>query len=211
MRHSNHTTRGIRRPARTGGVAAPIVALAGLVILVLMVGCGPAAVASSSPAPAATPAPTPDPHLKDPATADQIWAAIASAHMQLSATNATISDGTIAKRINADLEGWPLRLTAYTNATAMQKAKTWKTGVGPGAGDAPYTFAALNVIIEFGPMNRGSLPPAADPERQATAAKLVELLDPLLWPIEQHSVARIPARTAAPAAPSSAPAKSKAP
>jgi hypothetical protein len=208
MRHSNHATRGNGRSAPTVGVAAPVFALVGVVLLaVIVVGCGPTAAASASPTPVPAPVVTPDPHLKEPVTADQIWAAIALGHMRLAANNATIGDGTIVKRINADLDGWTLRITAYTNAAAMQKAKTWKAGQAPGVGEPAYAFAALNVIIEYGPTSRASAPPAPDPEHQATAAKVVALLDPLLWPIEQHSVMAIPARTVPPASPSAAPSK----
>jgi hypothetical protein len=184
----------------------------------VIVGCGPSAAASASPTPLPTPVITPDPHLKAPVTADQIWTVIAAAHMRLTANNATILEGTIVKRINADLEGWTLRITAYTNAAAMQKAKTWDTGKAPGVGEAPYTFAAMNVVVEYGPTSRASAPLPPDPEHQTTAATLVGLLDPLLWPIEQHSVMAIPARTNPPPTPapskavkSPAPSKSKAP
>jgi hypothetical protein len=181
--------------------------------MLIVIGCGPAAVASSAPTPLPTPLITPDPHLKDPVSADQVWAAIASGHMRLTPNNATISEGTIVKRINADLDGWTLRITSYTNASAMQKAKTWKNGGTPGVGEAAYNFAALNVIVEFGPTSRASAP-SSDPEHQATAEKIVALLDPLIWPIEQHSVSAIPGRTVPPVAtpsPSHAPTKSKAP
>jgi hypothetical protein len=206
MRHSNHAARGNRRSDWAFGLAVPV----GLVLAVLIVaGCSPAAAASSPPSPTALPTPlvTLDPHLTAPVTADQIWAAIASGHLNAVGNNALISEGTITKRINAELQGWTLRITAYSTAAAMKAAKTWKSGAAPGVGEPPYTFAALNVIVEFGPTSRASRPPAADPDHQATAAQIVALLDPLLWPIEQHSVAAIPARTAAPLSPSPAPSK----
>jgi hypothetical protein len=210
MRHSNHTTRGDRRSHATAGGVAPVGLL---LVMAVLVACGPTAAASAPPTPQPTPVITPDPHLQEPVTADQVWTAIASGHMRLTPNNATISEGTIVKRINADLEGWTLRITAYTNASAMQKAKPWKTGAAPGVGEAAYNFAAMNVIVEFGPTSRASAP-ANDPEHQATAATLIAILDPLLWPIEQHSVTAIPARTVPPPAtpaPTTAPAKSKAP
>jgi hypothetical protein len=178
-----------------------------MLAVLIVVGCGPTAVASSSPTPLPTPVVTPDPHLTVPVTADQVWVAIAAGRMRLTPNNATISEGTITKRINADLEGWTLRITAYTTAATMQKAKTWKAGSKPGVGEAPYNFAALNVVVEFGPTSRASAPPAADPEHQATAETIVRLLDPLLWPIEQHSVTAIPGRTVPPATPTPAPSK----
>jgi hypothetical protein len=206
MRHSNRATPGNRRSAWTFGVVVPV----GLVLAVLIVAaCGPAAAASVPPSPTSLPAPlvTADPHLTAPVTADQIWAALASGRLNPVGNNALISEGAITKRINAELEGWTLRITAYSTAAAMKAAKTWKSGAAPGVGEPPYTFAALNVIVEFGPTSRASRPPAADPEHQATAAQIVALLDPLLWPIEQHSVLTIPARTAAPLSPSPAPSK----
>jgi len=172
-------------------------------------GCGPAAVASTSPTPLPTPAPTRDPHLKDPVTADQIYRVIASGGMRLYPNTATTSEGSIVKRIDADLDGWALRITAYTNGAAMLKARAWKTGGMPGRGEAPYNFSALNLLIAFGPTNPAA-PAAPDTAHQATAAKLVEVLDPLLWPIEQHSVLAITARTAVPpTTPSTQPAKTQ--
>jgi hypothetical protein len=214
MRHSNHSPRERGRSQPTAGLVAPV---ALLLVMSVLIGCGPTAAASAPPTPLPTPAITPDPHLKEPVTADQVWIAIASAHLRLTPNNATISEGTIVKRINADLEGWTLRITAYTNAAAMQKAKPWKSGAAPGVGEAAYNFAAMNVIVEFGPTSRASAP-SNDPEHQATAATLISILDPLLWPIEQHSVTAIPSRTVPPPATpaptptkSPAPAKSKAP
>jgi hypothetical protein len=210
MRHSNHAARGNRGSDWAFGIAVPV----GLVLAVLIVaGCAPAAAASPPPSATAVPVPivTPDPHLTAPVTADQIWAAIAAGHLNPVGNNALISEGSITKRINAELEGWTLRITAYSTAATMKAAKTWKSGAAPGVGEPPYTFAALNVIVEFGPTSRATRPSQADPEHQATAAQIVALLDPLLWPIEQHSVVAIPARTAAPRSPSLAPTKSKAP
>jgi hypothetical protein len=67
----------------------------------------------------------------------------------------------------------------------------------------------LNVLVEFGPISaRAPSKPAAD--RQATAKSILGVLDPLLWPIAQHSVAAIPGRTAEPTVapfPSTAPSK----
>ena len=212
MRHSNHASRGLRRSARTAGAAAPAVAILRLALLVtIAIGCGPAAAGSTPPTPPPTPAPTPDPHLKEPVTADQIYYVIAKGGMRLYPNTATTNEGSIVKRIDADLDGWALRITAYTNRPAMQKARPWKPGGAPGRGEAPFNFSALNLVIEFGPTNRAAAPAAPDAARQATATKLVEMLDPLLWPLEQHSVVAIPGRTAPPAAAASQPAKSKAP
>ncbi|HEX5825486.1 MAG TPA: hypothetical protein VFY18_13590 [Candidatus Limnocylindrales bacterium] len=208
MRHSNQFHRGRRRPFRLAGGATPATAMVGLALIVLIAaGCGGATAASSSPTALPTPLVTPDPHLREPVTADQIWGAIARGHMSLVPSNATISEGTIVKRINADLEGWTLRITAYTNAAAMKKAKVWLAGEVPGTGDAPYNFAGLNIMVEYGPTSRAGPPPQADPEHRATAEKLLGILDPLLWPIDQHSVLPIPSRTIPPVVPTAAPTK----
>jgi len=208
MRHSNHAIRGNGQPEAAARRRRPIVGLVGLALLVLIAGCGPSAVGTPSAAPAATPVPTPDPHLHAPVTADQIYLAIASAHLSLYSNNALLDQGTIVKRINADLDGWPLRITAYASVADLLKARTWKVGDAPGRGEAPYTFEALNITIEYGPIT-GAMPVEPDSAHQATAATIVGILDPLLWPIEQHSVMAIASRTIPP--PSATPAPSKPP
>jgi hypothetical protein len=90
---------------------------------------------------------------------------------------------------------------------ASRQGTVWEAGSAPGKGEAPYTLAALNVVVEYGPTIEGVAPPPADPAHKAVAASIVAILDPLVWPIEQHSVATIPARTIAPAGPSAAPSK----
>jgi hypothetical protein len=176
---------------------------------VLIGACGQSAALTPTPTPVATPAPTPDPHLKAPVTADQVYLAIAAAHLSLYSNNALLDQGSIVKRINADLDGWPIRITAYDSVADLLKARTWKPGVAPARGEAPYTFAALNVTVEYGPIT-GAPPVAPDAAHQTTAVTVVGLLDPLLWPIEQHSVVAIPARTIPPP-PSATPAPTKPP
>jgi hypothetical protein len=181
-------------------------------VVVVMLGailgaCGQAAAPSASPFVAPTPRVTPDPHLAAPVTADQVFQAIAGAHLQVYANNATAGPGPIVKRINADLNGWPLRITAYSSLATSRDAAPWKPGATPGRGEAPYTLAALNIILEYGPKLEGSAPVAPDPAHQAVATSIIGVLDPLLWPIEQHSVTAVPARTAGPVASSAAPSK----
>jgi hypothetical protein len=207
MRHSNQSIRGNRRREAAARRRRPTVALIVLALLVLSAACGTTAVGSPTPTPVATPAPTPDPHLHAPVTADQVYLAIASAHLSLYSNNALLDQGSIVKRINADLEGWPIRITAYDSVADLLKARSWKPGQEPGRGEAPYTFAALNVSVEYGPIT-GAMPVAPDAAHQATAAKIVGILDPLLWPIEQHSVVAIPARTIPPP-PTATPAPTK--
>jgi hypothetical protein len=194
MRHSNQTHGGRRLP----------VWAVGLFVLTL-VGCASTPAASGTPAPLPAPTVTLDPHLTEPVTADQIFRALGSAGLPIVASNANSGNGNraIVKQINAEIGSWPLRITEYTSAAALAKATGWKPGQAPARNQAPYGWAALNVAIEFGPINTAGVPKAPPPARQELAAKIVAALDPLLWPLLQHSVVEIPARTAAPAAPAS--------
>jgi hypothetical protein len=190
MRHSNHA--GQRRPL-------PIWAV-GLLALVV-VGCGPAAAGSAPPTPLPTPVVTPDPHLTAPVTADDIFKDFGKGGLKISSINANLGMGNpaIVKQINANLGGWPLRITQYESASVMTKALDWPPGQHPGANETPYSFAALNILVQFGPMSTNP-PTTPDASRQKDAAAIVALLDPLLWPIAQRSVVAIPSRTPTPAA-----------
>jgi hypothetical protein len=202
MRHSNQLARGRRLP--------PLGA-AGLAITVttaVLVACGGAA-PSASQAPVPTPVITPDPHLHEPVTADQIFIALGRAKLGMVANNANSETGdpAIVKLINCEIAGWPLRITQYASTGVLLKATHWKVGSAPGSDEAPYSIAGLNILIEFGPIS--ARPPSTpDPSRQAMAAKIVAVLDPLLWPLDQHSIIDIPSRTPEPTA---TPAPSKAP
>jgi hypothetical protein len=207
MRDSNHTSRGRRLPYWAVGLFALIV-----------VGCGQTAAPSASPTPIPTPVVTPDPHLNEPVTADQIFRVLGSAKLGMKANNATLGGGNpaIVKVINADIGNWPVKITEYRSSSALTKALGWKDGTAPVRNQAPFAVAGLNVLIEFGPMGTAAAPEAPDAERQQLAATIVAVLDPLLWPLAQHSVVVAPSRTAEPApsaAPSAKPAKapSKAP
>jgi hypothetical protein len=203
MRHSNHAARGRRGPSLAVGCLA-------LLAVTMLTACGPAAAQSAPPTPSPTPSPTPDPHLREPVTADQVFRALASGKTGIVANNANSGSGNkaIVKQINADIGNWPLRITEYTSSATRAKALAWK-GATPVRNQAPYAFAGLNVVVEFGPISTARVPVAPDPTRQKLAESIVAVLDPLLWPLVQHSVVAIPARSAVPA--SSAPAPSKAP
>jgi hypothetical protein len=201
MRHSNHADRGRR---------LSIVAV-GLMALVLSA-CG----SSNGPAQASalpTPSPTPDPHLSEPDTADQIYSILIGAKVAMTCPNANLGNGNprIVKQINCNLSGWPLRITQYKSGALLTDSLKWTPGQAPTGDQPPYGWAGLNVLIEFGPISaKAPSKPATD--RQQTAASILAILDPLLWPIAQHSVMEIPARTPEPtAAPSVSAAPSKAP
>jgi len=208
MRHSNHVGQGRRLPIWAVGLFALVVAA-----------CGSAPPASAPPSAAPTPVVTPDPHLKAPVTADQIFRALSAAKLGIVANNANAGGGNpdIVKLINADIGSWPLRIIEYRSATALAKALDWKPGDPPGGDESPYAFAALNVLIQFGPISARA-PSAPDANRQKAATAIVAVLDPLLWPLLQRSVVAIPSRTPVPVAtpvpsvqPSAKPAKTPRP
>ncbi len=190
MRHSNHSP--VAR--RLSPWAAGLLALA-------VVGCGSAAPASAPPTVAPTPVVTPDPHLREPVTADQIFRALSVAKLGIVANNANSGGGNkdIVKQINADIGSWPLRIIEYRSSAVLAKATGWKAGQAPGSDEAPYAFAGLNVLLQYGPISARA-PSAPDATRQKAAAAIVAVLDPLLWPLAQRSVVPIASRTAEPAA-----------
>jgi hypothetical protein len=185
-----------------------------LVVTTLVVACGGSAGPSVAPTPLPTPVVTPDPHLREPVSADDIFRALGTAKLGITANNANSGRGNpvIVKQINASIANWPLRITQYKSSVDLQKALAWKPGDAPVRNETPYAFAGLNVLVEYGPVSSAATPKAPDGSRQAAAAQIVDVLDPLLWPMAQHSVVAIPARTPIPAvAPSAAPSPTKAP
>jgi hypothetical protein len=191
MRHSNHAGRGRRLPIWAAGLLAVIVAACG----------SSAAPPSAAPTPAPTPSPTRDPHLTAPVKADDIYTALAKGGLAITPINANLGQGNpdIVKEINANLNGWPVRITEYRSTGAMVKALAWTPGEPPGGDEAPYAFAALNVLVTYGKISAAA-PSVPDAGRQQDAASIVAVLDPLLWPITQRSVMAIPSRTPIPAA-----------
>jgi hypothetical protein len=190
MRHSNHAVRGRR-------LTILFVGLFGMGLAA----CGSSTPPSAEPSAAPTLAPTPDPHLKEPVTADDIFRDIGKGGLRISPTNANLGQGnpSIVKVINGDIDGWPIRITQYTSAAVLARSLDWTPGGSPGGDEAPYAFAGLNVLITFGPIS-AKAPSVPEPARTAAAATLVQILDPLLWPLTQRTVTPIPSRTAAPVA-----------
>ncbi|HET9614205.1 MAG TPA: hypothetical protein VFP22_05305 [Candidatus Limnocylindrales bacterium] len=206
MRSSNQ----IAHRRRRRGTAGPLIAV---VVTLVVVACGSSAAPSPSPTLVPTPVITPDPHLTDPVTADRIFVAFSAAKTGITANNANSETGdpAVVKVINADIANWPLRITQFTSASALARSVTWKPGTTPGADQAPYNIVGLNILIQFGPIS-GRPPSMPDASRQAAAAQIVAILDPLLWPLSQHSVVIVPSRTPEPTAtPSVSVAPSKPP
>ena len=195
MRHSNHAGRGRRLPTGAAATAA-------LVITSLFLGaCGSSPAASAAPTVVPTPVVTPDPHLTEPVTADQLFRAFGSAKLGIVANNANTGGANpdIVKLINADIGSWPLRIVEFTSSKALQKALGWKAEAPPGRNEPPYAWAALNVLVQYGPISARA-PAAPEVVRQKAASAILAVLDPLLWPIVQRSVVPIPSRTAEPTA-----------
>jgi len=190
MRHSNHAVRGHRLTILFVGLFGVAVA-----------GCGSGPPGSAEPSAAATPAVTPDPHLTEPVTADDIFRFIGKGGLRISSVNANLGHGNpdVVKVINADIGGWPIRITQYKSSAVLARTLGWQPGKAPGSDEAPYAFAGLNILITFGPI---SAKPPTEPEsaRAQVAATLVGILDPLLWPLAQRSVVAIPSRTPVPVA-----------
>ncbi len=212
MRHATRPVRGPGSPSAAAGFGARLMAAS--IVIVLVTACG-SSTAPASPTPASTPLPQPsaDPHLHAPASADQVFLALGGANLGLVATSANAGRGLpgVVKEIYADVGSWPLRITQYTDATALRNVVHWKAGTAPGRNEAPYTFVGLNVLIQYGPLSATKAPAPPDSSRQALAAKIVAVLDPLLSPLAQHSVIAIPTQSAAPsAAPTKAPSKAPA-
>jgi hypothetical protein len=190
MRHSNH---GLRGPWLT-------IVVVGLSVVGLA-GCGSAAVASAPPSAQPTPVVTPDPHLKEPVSADDVFRDIGRGGLGISALNANLGEGDpdVVKVINADVGGWPLRITQFKSASVLARTLGWTPGDAPRGDEAPYAFAGLNILVTFGPISAAP-PQAPDANRSKSAATLVGILDPLLWPLAQRSVVAIPSRTPEPVA-----------
>jgi hypothetical protein len=165
-------------------------------------------VPSTAPSPTVAPTPviTPDPHLTEPATADAVFGAIRLAGLPLSVTNAIGGDpnSPIVKQINAAVDNWPLVITQYKDGKTLRTAAKWDPAKPPGSGNPPYAFVGLNIMISFGPTAGVAAPP--DANRQAEAQRIIDVIDPLLWPLEQRTVRPVPTRTSVP---STAPASSK--
>jgi len=201
MRGSNHRVRGTH-------ALAILIALSSAVAA-----CGssapPSAAAAATVAP--TPVITPDPHLTEPATADQIFNAIRVGKLPLSVNNASAGapGAPIIKQINAQIANWPLIITEYRSSQVLRDALKWDPTAGPKQGDPPYSWVAMNILIAFGPVT--GKPTTPDADRQAQALALIALVDPLVWPIEQKSMAPVPTRTPPPPATPSPPAASTAP
>ncbi len=193
----------MRRSNRRATLAAVVLAAG------LAAACGPSAPPSVPVTPRPTPVITPDPHLTEPASVDKVYQTLAREGLRITANTATLgTDGVTVKRINATYAEWPLVLTEFKSAAALQVAARFDTGQPPRQGESPYMIAGLNILVEFGPhLSNSGAPEPPSPAHAAAAAQLVDALHPLLHPLSQRSTEPLvlPTPVAAPVAPSVSP------
>jgi hypothetical protein len=171
--------------------------------------------ASPSPTRAPTPVPTVDPHLSDPASAQAVFNGLGREGLKVATNTAEVgAAGTaVITRINATYGGWPLEVVEYRTAADLAKAASWKAGQAPGKGEPPVALAGSNILVRWGPWERGARPPRLDEHQTAALEALVAAMDRLLSPLRTRSIVPVetvstPAATGAEpsAAPTATPA-----
>ena len=173
--------------------------IAAIAVALVVTGCG----SSATPRPA-TPAPTPvitpDPHLRDPATLEAVFDALAAAGLRVTPNNAVAATEP-RRKVNATYVDWPFVVSEFSSTAARKAATHWNPKVPVARDEPPYSFAGLNILVQFGPTvtnNATAVAPAA-PYQEAAAA-LVRVLDPLIGPLEERAVVPIPIPAASAAA-----------
>jgi hypothetical protein len=145
---------------------------------------------------------------------DDVFRLLGSAGIHVVPLTASVgTSGEPVKRIAATYVDWPLVLSQYSTAEALRRVAPFDPRTKPKRGEAPYNFAGLNILIEYGPRTTNDpLPIAADATRQAALVALVNALDPLLSPLSQRSVVPVPLPHPAPLpSPSATPTPSASP
>lgn len=182
-------------------------ARAGLLLACLfgaVVGCG-GSTAKPTPSPdrgGATP--SADLRLTDPTSADDVYTALNAAGLGIVGTNAEAGTDPV-KLINATYAGQPLVIVGYSSDLARERLAGLTDGAVPTAGQPPYTFAGLNVVIALGPSTDGVTPPKPDPALVASASALAAVLLRLLGPLVERSAQRVSPPPPATPAPSPKP------
>jgi hypothetical protein len=104
----------------------------------------------------------------------------------------TASEGTKGepvKRITATYADWPLVLTEFSTATALQTVGKFDPARKLSRGEAPYILVGQNIMVEFGPRDTNDPTPVpAEPAQMKALMALVAALDPLLGPLTQRSI-----------------------
>lgn len=192
---------GTRRAAPPGSVA--IAALLGC--FVLFSGCGAAA---TTPAPSPSVVATVDPHLTEPVAIDTVYRALRAAGLAIVPTTASDGGGSEPRStVGATYAGWPLTFLEFGSSAALAASGALPAG-DPGPGDAPFRLAGLNLVVEYGPTEKGRAPARPDDRSAAAAQALADALDPLIGPLAVSAVVALdlPATAAPPPSPTPTPA-----
>lgn len=177
----------------------------------LLVGACGSPAPSTTPAPTAAPTPTPNPHLTDPASVDVVIRKLAGAGIRIQPNNASSGrNGEPVKAINFTYDGWPLVISQFSSSAALRANAGFDPAKEPRHGDATYIVAGLNILIEYGPGIRTTQDPPPDPQFRSAAMRLVDVLDPLLGPLQQASLDPLPLPSPSPS-PTVAPSPTAAP
>jgi len=156
---------------------------------------------SASPIAVVAPIVTPDPHLPDPATANQVFQALGSAGLRLTATNAVSGapGKEPVKRINAAYLGWPLIISQYSSSSALTRATNgWRPGDLPGQGEPPIAITGMNILVEWGPTT-GAEPKVPDEKKDEALTVMIGTLDKLLSPLHARTIVPVPVAGSTPA------------
>ena len=163
-----------------------------LAAALLLGACGSAA-PSASPVPTTAPTATPDPHLSDPVSVEVVIRKLAGAGIRMQPNNASAGrNGEPVKAINFTYDGWPLVISQFSSSAALRANAAFDPSKQPRHGDATYKVAGLNILIEYGPGIRSPKDPPPDPRFRSAAMRLVDVLDPLLGPLQQASLNPLP-------------------
>jgi hypothetical protein len=102
----------------------------------------------------------------------------------------TASEGSDPiKRITATYADWPLVLSEFSSAHALQTVGKFDPDRKLSRGEAPYILVGLNIMVEYGPRDTNDPAPTPADARQLKALMaLVAALDPLLGPLTQRSI-----------------------
>lgn len=198
--------RGSRTGARRGGPIGPTPIGAVVLGLAMLVGACGGSTPTPTPQPTVVPTPTPDPHLTEPVSAGRIQQALQKAGFAITANSADagVQGAEPRTTLNLTYESWPLLIVEYSSTAALQTS----TGFDPKRklvlGEPPFEFAALNLLIQYGPHTSNGAPTAPEPRFVDAARRLVAVLDPLIGPLRERAVAPVPLPTAIPTAGASA-------
>ena len=115
-----------------------------------------------------------------------VYTTLGQRGLSLIGTNASRGGDPVAV-INANYGGWPLVLLQYRSSQTRQRLNPVTNGQAPRAGDPPFTFAGMNVVVKWGPETDGRRPRAASKPQLDAAIMLATELDRLIGPLAERS------------------------